>query len=586
MHIWFDSLAEPLDLEPQEGLALARWVGRSLRAEPGLPPASLLADRSPRLVFLSVSNGSQPARVALGRGLGILAAVDDALLRILEQPASPTPRWVRLDIAQTACPYEAGCAQGIAFDADSELALLPQEVTAGGLLDREGRLQPERIEECWRRRTGEPWAPGHMPRAPEFSFAIEGFFVEGDRVVPVVEGSRPVSAASPEDLLQAALWAGQYTLRALCEDGRFAYLYDPTRDRLEEGYNLVRHAGAAYVLCELAQETGHLRFRLAAEQAIGYLLQHMRPCRIAGRPGVAITDDGVLNLGGLALSLLALVHFERAGGGCGYRAIREQLTDSILLLQRADGSFVGKSGLEGDQLDSDSAFYPGEAMLALLRLHALAPDDRLLPAVRRGVDYLVGRQRDLPPEELLGNHWLLYCLDAFHRLQPRPEYLDHAMRLAWAMIGTQHRDPMHPGRFGGYGNCYTTTAAARNEGLAAAYRLARDYGRRDDAVGILVALRLGIDFQLRRQYRPEAAMYYPRPGRVLGGFLETPRNPLIRIDGPQHNISSFLALRRIWLPESGAGLDPVTGSPNLRVPGPAPRVPPADVGGGLRPPAP
>lgn len=123
-------------------------------------------------------------------------------------------------------------------------------------------------------------------------------------------------------------------------------------------------------------------------------------------------------------------------------------------------------------------------------------------------------------------------------------YLDHAMRIAEAMIASQNRDPAYRDWLGGYHEPPgSTPAATRSEGLMAAYKLARDYGSQRKAARILEAVRYGVAFQLQTQFWPERTLYLDNPQRALGGFSRDLTNYEIRIDYVQHNLSSILALR-------------------------------------------
>ena len=153
---------------------------------------------------------------------------------------------------------------------------------------------------------------------------------------------------------------------------------------------------------------------------------------------------------------------------------------------------------------------------------------------------------NLADVELVHDHWLLYGLDELHRLRPDPIYVTHAARVALVIVEAQNRTTPYPDWQGGYFSPpRTTPTATRSEGLAAAYRILRDYGSQGSAGGLLEALRLGVEFQLQTQLREERVMYFDDPARALGGFTESLTDREVRIDYVQHNISSLLALYAI-----------------------------------------
>lgn len=197
--------------------------------------------------------------------------------------------------------------------------------------------------------------------------------------------------------------------------------------------------------------------------------------------------------------------------------------------------------------DFRSQYYPGEALLALSRTHALDGKALWLDRAERGARYLIEHRDGRTPEsDLIHDHWLLYTLDELYRQRPDPQYLSHTRQIARAIMNKQNHAPPYPDWRGSYYRPpRSTPTATRSEGLCAAYRLVRDFGSAEEAAGIRKAIEAGIRFQLQTQFRPESVMYLSDPPRALGGFHRSLTNFEIRIDYVQHNISSLLGLYRI-----------------------------------------
>jgi hypothetical protein len=83
------------------------------------------------------------------------------------------------------------------------------------------------------------------------------------------------------------------------------------------------------------------------------------------------------------------------------------------------------------------------------------------------------------------------------------------------------------------------------EGLCAVYQLVRDFGPKRELDFLFDGISLGITFQLKTQVTKEMARNRKWPVRAVGGFLESPDIPAIRIDYVQHNVSSLLGAFRI-----------------------------------------
>jgi hypothetical protein len=135
--------------------------------------------------------------------------------------------------------------------------------------------------------------------------------------------------------------------------------------------------------------------------------------------------------------LIALAKQMEVDPGSADPQSAERLADLIRALQQRDGSFDSYYRIRGDEpAGSVSLFYPGEAMLRLVRFSRLNGDSRILDSVQRGAVHLIESQRklDRPPSDA----WFMQALEALHRMDPEPMYAAHAMALAAAIIVTQY----------------------------------------------------------------------------------------------------------------------------------------------------
>lgn len=365
--------------------------------------------------------------------------------------------------------------------------------------------------------------------------------------VEVETGPADVAESGP-DFLGPARAGGAYLVRMTEADGRFVYDYDPHRDRENVvAYNMLRHAGSIYAMCELYEVAPDPALRAAIARAIGFMKQRIRPYQ--QRPDQAVLLDRFekIKLGGNALGILALVQHARITGERGDLEVMRQLARWMLSTQTPAGEFTPHIiDVETNKPDDHvSAYYPGEAILALLRLHDLDPDPAWLDAAERAARWLIEvRDRDRPIEDLPHDHWLLYGLNELHRKRPDALWLDHAAKLVEAILRTQHgADAPRPEWAGGwYVPARTTPTATRVEGLLAAAALFRDHDRAADAARAHAAALAGIAFFCRAQHQPDDG--FPNWSRAQGGFGETLTEEDTRIDYVQHAISALLAAHR------------------------------------------
>ena len=342
-------------------------------------------------------------------------------------------------------------------------------------------------------------------------------------------------------LIIAARAGGDYLVRMQRPDGSFHYYYDAEQERFEpRRYNIVRHAGAALSLFDLYAATRDSRYLESGRRAVRFLTTRFRRAR--GTQGSYVLDyDGKAKLGANGLALVALARQIELDPKRADRESATKLANLILAMQRKDGSFEMRHRLQAnEQILSESLYYPGEAMLGLIRLYQLNQDARLLDAARRGADYLIGRQQRM--NELPADAWLMQALEALYDIGHEKQYAEHAITLAEAMIADQYTDDDPEGYAGGFGpgSPRATPAASRAEGLVAAYRIARLSGD-DRATKIRSALKASARFQLAQQLTADTAGVR-NPRLAAGGFRESLTSMKIRIYYVQHNISSMLGI--------------------------------------------
>ncbi len=564
--VWFDQLLYAPQVTDEEAENLAQFAAQTL-FNPGseVPdtPESLKEDTVPRILFISLSDGASSSQVVEGSGQGFVEAVEEALERAREwlEEAGRRPRWLKLDVVKdvsliTAVDPESplGLARsvyGLAFDRSSGLAWLPEELVAYTLMNSNQELRFRNMEKVLVRRS----APlDHLEGLSDsrqlslFRFNTASYFSDGKEPVQLYRGHRLFRKITRDEMRSAALAGGQYLTRAVEEDGKFVYSYLPKTDEVADQYNILRHAGTLYSMLELYDVTGDAALLEAAERALDSLLAAALPCELGGQSYVCIVEDEEVKLGGNGLAAVALAKYIEVTGD------REHLSDLIAwgqtlrALQLDSGEYIHKITYpEAENTGFVSEYYPGEALLALVRIYEQDPQEGWLDAAEKGAQYLINvRDQGLSVEELAHDHWLLYGLNELYRHRRNPFYLDHAMRIAQAIVLAQNREPEYSDWLGSYYKPpRSTPTATRSEGLCAAYQLARDFKTSIQASQILNAMELGIAFQLQTQFRPESVMYISDPQRSLGGFHSSLTNFRLRIDYTQHNISSLLCAARV-----------------------------------------
>jgi hypothetical protein len=385
---------------------------------------------------------------------------------------------------------------------------------------------------------------------------------------PFARAARPTPA---EAAWAAARSGAGYLASAVGEDGRFVYRFDPGTGAERAGYNLVRHAGTVYAMLEVLAVEPEPKLRAATERALSYLALKVEPWPPAsvGAAQAVVAEGDKIKLGGVALASLALsTHAAVTGDRChlpAAQALGRYLTASI----GPDGGFVHmRDRRSGAALGFVSSYYPGEALLALVRLHAVDGDEAWLDAAERGARHLVQvRDRGVADDALPHDHWLLYAFADLYRHRPNRLYRDHALRIARAIVRAQHRAP-HDGAWDAEGR--SAPAATRAEGLWAALPLALESDAQnggDAAPAMAASAERAVAFLARAQIGPD----HPHAARAAGGFMASMTNDVVRIDYVQHAISALLGYRRVLLADPAARPRPLPVAESSREADRAPR---------------
>lgn len=381
-----------------------------------------------------------------------------------------------------------------------------------------------------------------------------------------------------DERLAAAQAAGDYLLRVLDEEsGRFTYVVKPYEGKIPETYNLLRHAGTIYALCQLYEATQASRWLQAAERAATLLQRHIRPVSIAGQERLVLLSDYgmtsggrqeglVVKTGGCALAIVALLSLDQARGTKHHQETAVALGDYIIFTQQADGNIRSKYELTDRQFDDwQSAYYPGEALLALALLQQQVPTPERGEAMTRLLLYLATNWQvanldpRLQPREF--DHWSLIglaaawdSLDAHLLLQlSTPEapwtrnlLLETASRYCRDELRRQRvapGDPQHGDLVPQLGNL--TPTATRLEGICSIYRLRQQEGLAIEAWD--VPIQRALRFLQRGQYGPD--LEHALSLEITGGVRRhispfTRHGAEIRIDYCQHAISAWLGYPR------------------------------------------
>lgn len=419
------------------------------------------------------------------------------------------------------------------------------DVGFDGWIEDDGtiHLPVEFVLEGFRRRELATWIrehPGEPLRTYSWVLADQGH-------TRMIRASVDPGELTPALLRERCDLGGDYLMRHLRSNHRYDYGWDARAGQPTKGYNLLRHAGTTYSVFQLYNHTGRERHYEAAAGALLYLEERRRFA--AGDRGRCFEVRGnKVKLGGAGLSLLALVEQAKARPEEADWEWIHCLAEHIVHETGEDGDMASFYTDDGIYTWSDhrSIYYPGEALLGLVRLYEIDPDPRWQETAVRAADFLVhdrwvalGIRVQIPPDA-----WLIQALEVLHRQVPDDAYAEYAFAIGEELTRYQvvHDGvplDLHGGRLQpGFPQVIST--GSRGEGMAAAAKLERRL--RPGETFYLKRLEANSSYALRNQYTPPILFGLSRPEKALGGFRNSPVEAEVRIDGVQHNLSGLLGL--------------------------------------------
>jgi hypothetical protein len=433
-------------------------------------------------------------------------------------------------------------------------AILPGEIVQRGLF-HEGRaagLTHGKLATLLATRAGV--GPSDVPKMRAYRFGADAHVESAshDRALPLMRGMVERTAPAQvtvEHLLAAVRHGADYLLRVLDAQGRYVYLYRPVEDRDDASYGWLRHAGTTYALFEAYEELGVPAYLEKGELALKYLAAHLvDDPESNGKYALDTRDEEQQKVGGAGLALLAFAKHAAVTGKRDDLETMRALARLIVKEQYADGHFHSNADVEhdtGKKLKREPVYYPGEAVLGLMRLYALDPQPSYLDAARRGADWVIHvRDEYVSVDNQEHDHWMAYAANELYRVTHDEAYLEHGAKIARAIQKRQQTsaDAPAPDLVGTFFDGQTTPGSTRLEAYDAVIAMSR-FAHKPDAWLLDLALPVA-SATLGQQYDPDNDYWLKNPTKAVGGVRESLFVQDVRIDYVQHAMSAWLHLAR------------------------------------------
>ena len=376
-------------------------------------------------------------------------------------------------------------------------------------------------------------------------------------------GPGDTASAQTDAVHNAASRSAAYLVNNTQDDGLFEYRInmDPGIKVRKKKYNILRHAGTIYAMCDYYQLKPDVNIRDAIERA-GRYLRDKSILPIPERGDISavwsvlevIFDGSPLQakLGGTGLGLVALLSIEKIRPGFTPRSDLQSLGRFIVYMQKEDGSFYSKyiPSMGGRWDKWQSLYYPGEAALGLLMLYEKDSSDIWVEAAAKALAYLADSRKN--SAEVPADHWALLATEKLLTLVSCDKLpvswdllINHAIQICDTILAGQIENIERPEYDGGFSeDGRTTPTAIRLEGLLAALTiLPPDH---DIRKRIVAAVHRGISFLLRAQVgEGEFVGAFPRAVDKIdqdnpNADTFNRRATEVRVDYVQHALSAMI----------------------------------------------
>lgn len=421
----------------------------------------------------------------------------------------------------------------------------------------------------------------HQPvawhRLAVWSMLLDASHPEGYR--PVYRGHLASVEVNRNTMLNAAMAQGRYMVNALVRDSQREYPCTPTtcrsgRFRTEKGqflynyhlltdqydfqnrsiYNVVRHAGTAYALANLARLTKGKSFSQAAFEAIEYLVT-LDTCRT--ETFACVTNDDEPDLGTAALALLAIAELRLATADPRFDIFAQKLATFLMFMQRPNGSFRHIYHLKTRTPDENEVmlFYSGEAAFALAKAYRAYHNRAYLEAADRALAHLTGpavnalpfhfgfgeehwtcqAAREVAPE-VMNRHYFDFCLN-FSRFIERQQFTK--------------TDTMFPDFSGSYGFSpfippHTNGAGSRTEANVSILELAQLH--HIEVPDVKRQIQRSVEHILMHHKRASSCWLCANPETADGAIVNSLSTWEVRIDTVQHTTTALIRAIQVLYP--------------------------------------
>jgi len=422
---------------------------------------------------------------------------------------------------------------------------------------------------------------------------IEYTFIESMAYISFEENSLPLYRGYPvpvsfskEAVFDSMLKSMDWIIENMNEDGSFLYFYDGSSDtKVDLDHpkmvsplynNILRHSGGTITLLRGYELTKDQKYLDSAKKSIAFFLTTFREHTYKESYACYPFFNSKSKLGGAGIGLVALMHYYMHTGDECYRKQIDGLVRHLLSRVDEEGEMLGyyihpkfnngQAILDpSDDVKKElfSFYYPGEALLglALYYRHIINIDEELQIEIynksQKALNFLV----DVRPEKydymfapLPADAWLMQAIEEWVKVEgfKQQNYIDFVFNDTQAMFDHMYTEvnAIAPDYVGGFFYNYGDHVyhdASRNEGVIAAYYLAKYLGDEHRANYIMMNMLKSAKGLMRTFHTPESTYAHKYPEKSINSFRFKLTRQWVRVDSVQHAACFFARLHSVML---------------------------------------
>lgn len=402
-----------------------------------------------------------------------------------------------------------------------------------------------------------------------------------DEALPLYRGYPAPVKFDQKIMFNSMLSSVNWLLENMNKDGSFLYFYDPVKDtRVDLDHpnmvdplynNILRHSGGTVTLLRAYELTKNKSYLNAAKRSIDFFLTTFKSHSYKKKYACYPFFNHKSKLGGAGIGLVAMMQYYIHTGDETYRKQLDGLVRHLLSRVDKEGEMIGyyihpkyndgKAIINPpDDLKKElfSFYYPGEALLGLaLYYQNINNIDKNLKTEiyhksKKALDFLV----DIRPikydymfDSLPADAWLMQAIEEWVKVEgfKKQSYIDFVFTDTQAMFDHMYTEEnaIAPDYIGGFFYNYGDHVyhdASRNEGVVAAYYLAKYIGDEERAKNIMENMLKSAKGLMHTFHTAESSYAHQYPQKSINSFRFKLTRQWVRVDSVQHTACFFARL--------------------------------------------